>query len=105
MVRSDHVLKVAGVLDREFQRLAVDFHGDFRSAAACAAALLDFDFIHTRCGHVEFPVGPVVGVRPIAEHVLVGLRLVAQRLAVNACVFGVQADIAGRGRDRRLGVL
>ncbi len=72
----------------------VDLYGYFRTAATCATSLLNFDFIHAGCFDLEIPVGPILGVRPIAKHVLVGLRLVAQRVAVNVSVLRVQADVA-----------
>ena len=52
------------------------------AALALAAALQDLHLIFPRLLDVELPLAPVVLVRPVADRVLVRLRLVAQVLAV-----------------------
>ena len=70
------ILKTAGVLNRHFDCLRSDQKLNFAAAAAWAATLQNFHFVAARLVHDEIPAHPIIQFGPVANGILVWLRLV-----------------------------
>ena len=84
------VLEMAGVFDDEADVLLTDCHGDFAASLPLAAALEYMHVEGARLFEVDHPLVPVLVVGPVADGVLVRLRLVADEFSVCDGVVGVQ---------------
>ena len=91
----DEVLEMARLLDDEREPLATDLDRDVAAAVPVAAALPDLDLERARLRDGELPVGPVGGVHPVAEAILVRRRLIAHHHAVRGRLAGAQQNFAG----------
>ena len=65
------------VLDCYLERLSGDADCDLAAAAALATSLQDFDGKGARFCELEFPAGPILRARPVAQRVLVRQGLIA----------------------------
>src|SRR5688572_7400441 len=83
------LLKAACLLDGELELLIADLDDNRAAAAAIAAADEKLHLKFAGCLDLEFKAGPIVGIRPVAEGVLVRQRLVAELLAMDTRRAGV----------------
>ena len=76
------VLKVTGVFDHKRNCLVLEFHLDAAAPLPFATTLFDGNSVGSGRFCAKTPMAPIVGVRPITDCVLVGLRFISEQSSV-----------------------